>query len=179
MSDDVTPSTPASELSLRALRGDEEAFLALYDRLARKLHGTALRMLGSREEAEDVIQETFVTFLDKAAADPPGNPGGWLHRVTVNLCLDRLRRRRRRPEEALDTAPLLSRPAPRALRLDLESALATLPAGAREILLLHDVEGLKHREIAELLSISEGGSKSQLFRARSLMRATLAEGGAA
>ncbi len=173
MSDDPTQTAAVSELAHRALRGDEAAFLELYDRLARRLHGTALRLLGNREEAEDVIQETFITFLDKAATDPPANPGGWLHRVAVNQCLDRLRRRQRYPEDAIEAAPEGAAPPSRGLRLDLERAVAALPDGAREVLLLHDVEGLKHREIAEQLGISIGGSKSQLFRARALVRTTL------
>lgn len=164
-----------SDLARRARQGDEAAFLALYERLARTLYGTALRMLHSREEAEDVVQEAFLAF-HRHGADGPDSPEAWLRRVTINGCIDRIRRRRRRrAEETLDPAHdgAAGGAAPAVLRLDLERAVARLPERARLVFLLHDVEGLGHAELAAVLGISTGASKSQLFRAREILRGFL------
>jgi RNA polymerase sigma-70 factor (ECF subfamily) len=146
----------------------------LYRLLGRTLYGTALRLLGRPEEAEDAVHEAFLSLCRQPADFAPLQAGGWLHRVLVNRCLDRLRARTRWREAELDddfAAP------PRAAaegRLDLERAVAALPEGARRVFLLHDVEGLRHDEVATVLGISAGTSKSQLFRAREMLRRALA-----
>lgn len=150
------------------------------------MYGTAWRILKSPQEAEEVVQEAFLALYHAAADDPPRNLGGWLRRVTSNRALDRLRKRSRRGEvELLDGVheagpgsapqPTSSAPHPGAaagngLGLDLERAIDRLPERARMVFLLHDVEGFKHREIGELMGISDGSSKSQLFRARAMLR---------
>lgn len=157
----------------RCRAGDPDAVAAAYDRWGDALYGTALRMLRSPAEAEEVVQESFVTLIEKASGLRVKNLGGWLHRVTVNRSLDRIRRRR--PTVAVDGAVPLAAASPRhGAGLDLAAAVERLPDGAREIFLLHDVEGLRHREIADELGISEGTSKSQLFRARQMLRGWLA-----
>ena len=120
------------------------------------------------------MQDAFLTFCKQAATLGAANLGGWLHRVTVNRCIDQIRKRQRLGEVELfeDGA----RPA-RGQRIDLEKAIQNLPDRARTVFVLHDVEGFKHREVAELLEISEGTSKSQLFRAREMLRAALAPHG--
>ena len=146
----------------------------LYRSLGGRLHATALRLLRSPEEAEDAVQDAFLQFHRQGAAFDPVAAGAWLHRVVVNRSLDRLRSRARwRQEDVTDTAIPAQRPAPIATRLDLERAVATLPEGARSVFLLHDVEGFRHGEVATLLGISEGTSKSQLFRAREILRGAL------
>lgn len=157
----------------------------LYRRLGRSLYGTALRMLRSPQEAEDVVHDAFVAWHRQGEGFGPANPGGWLHRVVVNGCLDRLRTRARWAEAEPDESVFgAARPAPVGERLDLERAVADLPEGARAVFLLHDVEGLQHDEVSAALGISVGTSKSQLFRAREILRAALrpaaaaAEGGA-
>ena len=146
----------------------------LYRSLGGRLHATALRLLRSPEEAEDAVQDAFLQFHRQGAAFDPVAAGAWLHRVVVNRSLDRLRSRARwRQEEVTDTAIPAQRPAPIATRLDLERAVAALPEGARSVFLLHDVEGFRHGEVATLLGISEGTSKSQLFRAREILRGAL------
>jgi RNA polymerase sigma-70 factor (ECF subfamily) len=147
-----------------------------YERHARSLYGTALRMLGRREDAEDAMQEVFLIFHRHRRELDPAQLGGWLRRVMVNHCIDRIRRRRRRPEETWSDEVQVKTHGGRASRIDLRDAVARLPERARMVFLLHDVEGLRHQEVAELMGITEGGSKSQLWRARGLLRERL-EGG--
>ena len=184
----------ATDLCRRCAAGDDDAFREVYRRFGGSLYGTAWRILRNAEEAEEVVQETFLILYRKAASARPENLGAWLHRVAANRSVDRLRRRTRRGEVELfqgthtdggasagaDARAEAGRPAPiagpRALGLDLERAVARLPERARTVFILHDVEGFKHREIGELMGISDGSSKSQLFRARALLRDWLTEG---
>jgi RNA polymerase sigma-70 factor (ECF subfamily) len=147
----------------------------LYRRLGRSLYGTALRMVRNAEEAEDAVHDAFVAMHRQGPGFAPANPGGWLHRVVVNACLDRLRARSRWQESEADEEAFGAVPAaPVGQRLDLERAVAKLPEGARMVFLLHDVEGMQHDEVGARLGISVGTSKSQLFRAREILRADLA-----
>lgn len=161
------------DLLPRCRRGDEDAYMEIYRLFSPMLYGTALRMLRRAEEAEDVVQETFVRLVEKADELRAESAGGWLRRVTINRCLDVLRRRRRwREDELFELAgrdPAASRPA----SLDLPRAIARLPERTRAVFLLHEVEGYRHREIAAALDVSVGTSKAQLFRARRLLRGWL------
>lgn len=196
------------DLCRRCAEGDEDAFSEVYRRFGGTLYGAAWRILKSPQEAEEVVQEAFLTLYRHAPDNPPRNLGGWLHRVAVNRSLDRIRSRTRRGEvelledrqaggmaAALETAPgpgadlgaggsaagtaggsTAAGGAPYGVGLDLERAIERLPERTRMIFLLHDVEGFKHREIGEMLEISDGTSKSQLFRARALLRDWLGHG---
>jgi len=163
--------------------GSTTAFTALYSRHGRGLFATARRMLGRAEDAEDVMQDAFLTLFQKDPDLRVGEEGAWLHRVMVNKCIDRIRTRKRRPEDSIDIpegepGPRLpgvpATPSPE--RVDLPRAVETLPERARLVFLLHDVEGFRHTDVADALGISEGSSKSQLFRARELLRARLGAG---
>ena len=160
----------------RCRQGDEEAFVEAYRLIGGSLFGTATRFLGRPEEAEEVVQETFVRLYRNAIHIRTGNLRSWLHRVTVNQCLDRLKAKGRKTEdlpEDLESHPGSGSPV---LRLDLARAVRRLPNQARAVFLLHDLEGFKHREVAPQLGIREGTRKSQLFRARELLRRALATG---
>lgn len=147
--------------------------MEVYRLVGASLYGTALRMLRRPDEAEDVVQEAIVRLYEKAADIQAGNLRGWLHRVTVNRCLDRLKAKGRNTEELpTDLSSSTSQLSP-INRLDLSRAVAQLPEQARIVFLLHDLEGYKHREVAVALDISEGTSKSQLFRAREMLRRNL------
>lgn len=148
-------------------------FEEAYERHARSLYGTALRMLGRREDAEDAMQETFLTFHRHRRELDPVQLGGWLRRVMVNHCIDRIRRRGRRPEEGWNEEVQGRSAGTPTSRIDLKDAVARLPERARMVFLLHDVEGFRHHEVAEVMGITEGGSKSQLWRARGLLRGRL------
>ncbi len=172
------PAATEREDVALAAGGDPRAFERLYRAQVARIHSLVRRMLGS-EEATEVTQDVFVrawqklgTYRGEAAF------GTWLHRLAVNVVLSRraaLGTRRDRfiadGEELLDRLP--SRPPGHDAGLDFESAIATLPAGARQILVLHDVEGYRHEEIAGLLGVTTGTTKAQLHRARMLMRRQL------
>lgn len=168
----------------RCRRGELGAFEELYTQHAARLYNVALRMLGNTADAEDVVQDTFLlahkrldSFRGEAAL------GTWLYRLAVNQCLDRLRSRAGREQlatDSLDEPTRVWQPTARSdrpvERLDLKSAIARLPEGSRAVFVLHDVEGLEHREIAKLLGISDGTSKSQLHKARMRLREILTGG---
>lgn len=158
----------------RFLRGrGEDAFRALYRAHTPALYALALRLTGGdRGEAEDLVQESWVralTALQKFRAQ--STLRSWLCGVLVNV-----RRGRIRADWRIVDAPEvepLEDTTRRDDAIDLERAIAALPDGARDVYVLHDVHGYTHREIAELMGIVEGTSKSQLNRARSLLRSSL------
>jgi RNA polymerase sigma-70 factor, ECF subfamily len=167
------PTRVDSDVALAAA-GDTAAFERLYRVHMPRIHSLVRRML-SAQEADEVTQDIFVrawqklgTFRGDAAF------GTWLHRLGVNVIIERRRSwaiLRARLNDDPDVIDLMSAPPVRVdTTLDLEQALDTLPAGAREIFVLHDVEGYKHHEIATLLEISAGTSKAQLHRARMMLR---------
>lgn len=173
----ATTTDSLNRLLPRCRRGDQEAYAEVVRRAGPALYGTALRLLGRSQEAEEAMQETFLTFFRRVDTVRSDNLGGWLHRVTVNHCLDRLKARGRHPEGELPATLPAAAPAPAGTGIDLARAVSRLPERARLVFLLHDLEGYRHQEVADALGISEGTSKSQLFRARELLRGWLAGGG--
>ena len=166
-----------AQLARRAAGADVAAFEALYRRHHRRVHGVILRLVGhASARAEDLTQEAFVrawqalpTFRFESAVST------WLHRLAVNTALMELRARRSRPwpeddDEALASVLMPDTAGQAMLGRDLERAVATLPPRARAVLVLHDVEGWKHEEIATELGMAVGSSKAQLHRARGLLR---------
>ena len=127
------------------------------------------------ESADELTQDVFVRVWQKLGSFRGDSAfGTWLHRLAVNVVIERFRQdtaRRQRlhdGEEIFDSLPAPSRSEHAAM--DFEAALETLPAGARQVFVLHDVEGYKHHEIGTLLEISAGTSKAQLHRARMMLR---------
>jgi RNA polymerase sigma-70 factor (ECF subfamily) len=172
-------STPEGDLkdARLAVEGDTRAFERLYRGHVARVHGLARRMV-SHEEADELTQDVFVRVwekLDTFRGDAAF--GTWLHRVAINVMLARQKKRKRNRERFEDDdtrvgiAPV--RPRPTGSKVDLEAALGSLPERARRVFVLHDVEGYKHHEIAEMMEITVGTSKSQLHRARMLMREQL------
>jgi RNA polymerase sigma-70 factor (ECF subfamily) len=161
----------------RAARGDHEAFERLYRCHVGRVHALCLR-IGDADSAADLTQEVFVrawrklsTFRGEAAF------GTWLYRIALNTLFAHRETKKKERSRWIEDDGLVERlpgrPKSGDLRVDLERALPELPQGARQIFVLHDVEGFKHEEIAEHLGISVGTSKSQLHRARLLLRALL------
>lgn len=162
-----------------AAAGDTRAFERLYRAHVGRIHGLARRMT-SPDEAADLTQEVFVRAWEKLGTyRGEAAFGTWLYRVAVNVILGRragLAKQRDRflsEEDALQNVP--SKAVPHDLGMDFEAALARLPEGARQIFVLHDVEGYKHEEIATLLGVTSGTSKAQLHRARMMLRRGLSK----
>ena len=163
-----------------AAAGDASAFERLYRTHVGRIHSLTRRMLGSHE-ADEVTQDIFVRTWQKLGQFRGDSAfSTWLHRLAVNVVIERRRTFAINRERVADDASALDfvtvAPARSDLTMDFEHAIEQLPAGAREILVLHDVEGYKHREIASMLGIATGTSKRQLHRARMLMRRYLAAG---
>ncbi len=176
-------STPSSDetaaLVALAARGDVGAFERLYARSAGRVYAVCMRMTGDPQRAREFTHDAFVrawerlsTFRGEAAFET------WMHRLAVNVVLTTTRGERRRaarmvasadePEAESDAA--LARPAPDVeMRVDLERAIAALPPRAREVFVLHDVEGYRHDEIAERLELQSSSVRAQLHRARRLI----------
>ena len=158
-------------------------FDELYEQHAARLFNLAWRMAGTRADAEDLLQEIFLQAYRKLP-DFRGDSaiGTWLYRLAMNRCLDHLKSRQSRASGATSSLDeefmpkeLRSRPTdePGPRKLDLERAISQLPEGARAAFVLHDVEGFQHQEIAQILGITEGTSKSQVHKARLKLRALL------
>jgi RNA polymerase sigma-70 factor (ECF subfamily) len=172
------------ELVARHRQGDLDAFGEIYRRHAGRIYSLAYRMVGHAGDAEDLLQDIFLQAHRKLGSFKGESAlVTWLYRLGMNLCLDHLRSRANRMSQATasfddESGP----PAPTAplgaveltvSRLDLERAIASLPEGCRAAFLLHDVEGFEHREVAQMLGIAEGTSKSQVHKARLRLRARL------
>ena len=171
------------ELARRCQDGDAAAFEELYRTHAGRLYSLLVRMAGSQVEAEDLLQDVFLHAYRKMASFRGDSTlGTWLYRLTVNHCLDVLRGRRTKMQRATDSLdddasvePAAAMPmVPTAVsRLDLDRAIAKLPGGCRAAFVLHDVEGFEHHEVARMLGVSQGTSKSQVHKARMKLRALL------
>jgi RNA polymerase sigma-70 factor (ECF subfamily) len=164
-----------------AAGGDRQAFERLYRTHANRVYSLCARMSGSRTKGEELTQDVFVRTWEKLPQFRGESAfSTWLHRLAVNVVLNARKvdgKHAARMDdggadiegfnEGTAAAPL------HAERMDLEEAIGRLPAGARRIFVLHDVEGYKHDEIAEIFGITAGGSKAQLHRARLLLREAL------
>lgn len=160
-----------------AVQGDASAFERLYRASVGRVHGLALRMAGE-DLADDLTQEVFIRAWEKLSTfrgDSSFNT--WIHRLAVNLILSRRETIRRRQKRQVSAEGVLESIAGRqqspGLGVDLEAALTALPDGARQVFVLYDVEGYSHDEIAGMIGITSGTSKSQLHRARMILRTHL------
>jgi RNA polymerase sigma-70 factor (ECF subfamily) len=196
-SNQATGTTDA-DLVARCRAGDMEAFETIYRQHSARIYSLAARMAGSRDDGEDLLQEIFVQAhrkLDSFKGDSA--LGTWLYRLALNYCLDFVRSKRAKMAKLTDSldgdrgtgggtglgtgsvtsranlSPAMAVRETPVVRLDLERALEQLPEGCREAFVLHDVEGFDHKEVAGLLEIAEGTSKSQVFKARARLRALL------
>lgn len=176
----LTQTAVASDADLdrvdvrRAADGDTAAFERVYRRHAGRVHALCRRMLAA-EEADDVTQDVFIRAWEKLSlfrGDAAFST--WLHRLAVNVILGRReshgRYRDRFQAGDPDVIPMPARGDRPDLRMDFDAAIRTLPQGARDVFLLHDVEGYTHEEIGTLLGVTAGTSKSQLHRARMSLR---------
>ena len=170
-----------SALARRAAGADVAAFEQLYRRHYRRVHAVIVRLVGQAgARAEDLTQEAFVRAWQALPAFRfESAVSTWLHRLAVTTALMELRARRSRPwqedDEQLECVADVDTVGRTLLGRDLEQAVSTLPPRARAVLVLHDVEGWKHEEIAVELRMAVGSSKAQLHRARQLLRKRLGD----
>jgi RNA polymerase sigma-70 factor (ECF subfamily) len=181
------------ELLESCRRGDVRAFERLYEEHGTRMKSLARNLLGHETDAEDAVQETFLKVY-RGAASFRGSAAlsTWIYRILVNTCYDVLRRRKRRAEEALQpvggTGPAQAvasgasgssgASGDHALRLAIEQSLSTLAPRQRTVFLLSAVEGFSHKEIAQVLDVSEGASRTLLFEAKRRLQELLWSPGA-
>jgi RNA polymerase sigma-70 factor (ECF subfamily) len=134
-------------------------------------------MVGDEADADEVVQDVFVRAWEHVASfRGEATFGTWLHRLAVNVVLNWRKsaaRARHRFDDETPADAIVGRREPGEERMDLEDAISRLPPGARQVFVLHDVEGFRHEEIAELLEVTTGTTKAQLHRARMLLRGHL------
>lgn len=176
LKDDTAGLRTSPELDDVALAaaGDTAAFERLYRRHLNRVHGLARWLVGP-DEAEDAVQDVFIRLWEKLAQFEGRSAfGTWLHRLAVSVMLRRretagIRRKRHSAgEEGYET--ISSTPMTPDLRVAIEAAVDRLPDGAREVFVLHDMEGYRHEEIGDMLGFTSGTSRSQLHRARMMLR---------
>jgi RNA polymerase sigma-70 factor, ECF subfamily len=172
----TAPPPPSDERAdvLSASKGDHQAFERLYRLNVARILGLARRLAGPHM-AEELTQDVFVRAWEKLAGfRGEARFGTWLYRLAVNVIIEHHRGFARRSLVERDDEQAFERaaagPPDTAFTLDLESALELVPPGARQVFVLHDVEGYKHGEIATLMKITTGTSKGQLHRARMALR---------
>lgn len=178
----IKPATDF-ELTQAASTGDLQAFEQLYERHNRRVYSLCLRMTTNTAEAEDLTQEVFIQLFRKTGSFRGESAfTTWLHRLTVNQVLMHFRKRGVKMEQTTDDGetPIqivkgTENPnrMPVVDRIALDKAISQLPPGYRTVFLLHDVEGHEHEEIARMLGVSVGTSKSQLHKGRMKLRGLL------
>lgn len=167
------------QLIQRCLSGELSAYKELYDQHKEIMYNTAWRMLRNVADAEDALQETFIRIF-KAL---PGFKGEcklstWIYKILLNTCFSVLKQKKSSAERGLN---LLRDELPNSTELHenplnniiLEQEISSLPVGYRSVFVLHEVEGFSHEEIAEMLEITVGTSKSQLFKAKKMLQKRL------
>jgi len=176
-------SSPDLTLCRLAANGDLAAFEIIYERYHRRTYSLCLRMTGSQTEAEDLTQEVFIQLFRKVGSFRGDSAfSTWLHRLTVNQVLMHFRRRSVKNEKTSEDGEMPEQTVTGSAnpsrmqvidRIALKKAISELPNGYRNVFILHDVEGFEHEEVARIMGISVGTSKSQLHKARLKLRGLL------
>ena len=156
----------------RAQQGDVRAFESLYHAHAASVHLLCRRMVGNEGQARELLQDIFVRAWERLGSFRGESAlATWLHRLGVNVILEHLRsftRDEARFGELDESSPAAARSSEGGLdaRMDIDAALARLPAGARTVFVLHDIQGYSHDEIAQMTGTAAGTARAQLWRAR-------------
>lgn len=173
-----------------AQRGEIDAFHRLYRVHVGRVNALCQRIIGQRARADDAVQDVFIKAWHQLR-DFRGDAkfSTWLHRIAVRTAIDWWRKEQRHQLHCVESqmadgqvvadtqqSEAVATPSDHGLAMDLEAAIATLPAQARAVFVLHAVEGFGHSEIASLLQIAEGTSKAHYHNARGLLRSYLTEG---
>lgn len=168
------------ELAQKSASGNIAAFEVLYERYHRRTYSLCLRMTNSATEAEDLTQEVFIQLFRKIGSFRGASAfSTWLHRLTVNQVLMHFRKRSVKSEKTTEEGEMPDQVVngtanpnrmPIVDRIALNKAISELPNGYRSVFVLHDIEGYEHEEVARIMGISVGTSKSQLHKARLKLR---------
>lgn len=153
-------------------KGEANAQKALYERFSRRMFGVCLRYTSSKEEAEDILQEGFVKVFQAIGHYRAFGPlENWIKKIVVNTALDHYRQKYSRIQETelFENSGEPVEPLQHYHAQELLNIIQQLPAGYRTVFNLHAIEGFNHREIADMLNITEGTSKSQFARARTYL----------
>lgn len=179
----ITNETTDFELTQMAGSGNLAAFEKLYAKYHRRTYSLCLRMTNNVAEAEDLTQEAFIQLFRKVGSFRGDSAfTTWFHRLTVNQVLMYFRKRSVKNEKTTEDGEMPEKillnkkyqsQTPILNRMDLKKAITELPPGYRSVFVLHDVEGFEHTEVARILGISVGTSKSQLHKARLKLRGLL------
>jgi RNA polymerase sigma-70 factor (ECF subfamily) len=172
------PEEPTDRALATAITGagDEAAFRQLFRRHSPALFRIAARLTDGGDAAEEIVHDTWLRAVDRLPRfEWRSSLRTWLTGILLNLAREDRRRRSRALQVAGEPGEAPGRLEPLDDRFDLEEAIAKLPPGYREAVVLHDIEGYGHEEIADLLGIQVGTSKSQLSRARQALRGWLTE----
>jgi RNA polymerase sigma-70 factor, ECF subfamily len=179
----IDAAAPDVDLARKAAVGNMAAFEKIYERYHRRTYSLCLRMTQSATEAEDLTQEVFIQLFRKIGSFRGDSAfSTWLHRLTVNQVLMHFRRRSVQNEKTTEDGEMPDQIVsgtenpmrmPIVDRIAIDKAIKQLPNGYRTVFVLHDVEGFEHEEIATLLGLSVGTSKSQLHKARLKLRGLL------
>ena len=173
---DQTDRPSDAKLAADAVRGSPDALAELYSRYARQLLAIAYRLLQRREDAEDVVHDVFVGLPEALRRyQERGSLGPWLRTITARTALMRLRRESARSQVGLDEAKLSAVQKAPDTGLTIEQALRALSPNLRAVLVLKEIEGFSHAEIAAMLDISIGASEVRLHRALKALRTMLHE----
>lgn len=161
------------QLLERCRKGEVKAQFMLYKQYSKAMYNIAIRFLNNKMDAEDILQESFVSAFEKLNELSSDNAfGSWLKKIVINNCITHIRRNRFEFVDINDYGSFADEDEDDDLNIDpavVHNAIKDLPAGGRAILVLHSLEGYKHREIAEMLGISESTSKSQYKRALEIL----------
>jgi len=177
---EVDPNATDIELCKLATEGSLAAFEIIYQRYNRRTYSLALRMTQSQTEAEDLTQEVFIQLFRKIGSFRGDSAfSTWLHRMTVNQVLMHFRKRSVKNEKTSEDGEMPEQAVAGSVnpgkmqvidKIALKDAIAELPKGYRNVFVLHDIEGFEHEEVARMMGISVGTSKSQLHKARLKLR---------
>ena len=163
----------------RARKGDLQSFEQLYRRHSGRIYALCLRLSGNAAVAEDCTQDTFIRAWEKLESFRGESAfGSWVYRIATNTVFGMHRSNARKakylkPVDDEILANVADRETDKDAGIDLENAIAELPEGARQVFVLHDIEGMLHEEIARMTGLAVGTSKAQLHRARKLLRERL------
>jgi RNA polymerase sigma-70 factor (ECF subfamily) len=169
------PDNPTdAELAEGCKRGNLRAFERLYDLHAGRMKSLAFHLLGNRADAEDTVQEAFLkVYRAVQGFDGHSTLATWIYRILLNCCYDVIRKRQRLAENPAPAEFSMDSKLP--LKIALERALSLLNERQRIVFLMFEVEGLKHSEIAGILEVPEGTSRSWLFEAKCRLKRMLTE----